>query len=657
MTEGATPAASAEEPAAGGAPGRLDPERSACVLIGVDDYQHLPPLRSVPRNLRDLEKALADPDLWGVPDGRRWVVANPSTHGELTGPIYDAAKLAEDTLLVYYAGHGLLEVRDDQLYLTLPSSVRDRSETSLAYGVLRTILRESRRSVKRQIVILDCCYSGRALETVMAGTATRVPEKRQVEIEGSYVLTSTTESARAMAPPEEAHTAFTGELIAVLTGGDPGNTEQELLTLNQIYRLLKTRLAEKGLPEPQRLDKNGVGDLLFVRNQQGPRPSVQPSPAPARRAVTPLVAAALFLGLLLGAAVGYQVHGWISPGTRTDQIPGPCDAAGRARLLSVSDQLDQPPQNEYLGNPVEGLSALALTGDGSQALVLRDNEPAQVFALDLGPAEALEPAVTGTQLLYGPDGEPFESFDGEGMLVEEGGETILAAAESGPAIRRFGISDGRQIGDPLPLPDAFLPAPGGAAQHERNIESLTATPDGAHLFAGLEGPLVGDADVHGRHQVRIQRYTGEPGGDYALDRQYGYQTEVGLYLVELAAVDENRLLALERGFLTGLGNAIRLYEVDLTDAQDVTGRGLPRNAGDLLARKELLFDMAHCPEGDVVSDEAQPNQILDNVEGMALGPELRGTGNEGRRVLYLVSDDNGRHTQTTRLYSLAVALD
>ncbi|MFF8764281.1 esterase-like activity of phytase family protein [Nocardiopsis dassonvillei] len=641
---------------AGGGRGRLDPARSACVLIGVDAYQNLPDLRSVPRNLKDLDRALADTDLWGVPENRRWVVRNPSLPGELTGPIYDAADKAEDTLLVYYAGHGLLEIRDDQLYLTLSSSVRDRSETSLAYGVLRDILRESRKSVKRQIVILDCCYSGRALDGVMTGNGATVPDKQQIEIEGSYVLTSTTGSGQAKAPPEARHTAFTGELIDILTSGDPGSKQQELLTLNQIYRLLRTRLADKGLPEPQRMDRNGVGDLLFVRNRQGPRPSAPVPAALPRRTMASLAAATLVPGLLLGGLGGYQLREWTDPRFGTAPFPGPCDTHGRARLLDVSDQLDQPPENEHLGSPVEGLSALALTGNGSEALVIRDNEPAQFFTLGLGAPESLAPTVTGMQVLYAPDGESFDAFDGEGLVVENGGESILVAAEHEPSIRRFGTADGGQIGDPLPLPEAFLPAPLGEAQPGRNLESLTATPDGAHLFAGMEGPLFGDADVHGRHQLRIQRYRGEPGGAYALDRQYGYQTEVGLYLAELAAIDENHLLALERGYLGGLGNAIRVYEVNLGAAQDVTGRTLSRNAGDLLAHKELLFDMADCPEGDIVSDETQQNQILANVEGMALGPVMREAPYEGRRVLYLVSDDNGRHTQATRLYSLAVDL-
>ncbi|MGW9553229.1 caspase, EACC1-associated type [Nocardiopsis sp. NPDC055551] len=637
-------------------PGRLDPTRSACILIGVDDYQDLPILRSVERNLDDLKGILTDPDIWGIPNDRIWVVRNPSRAGDLTGPVREAAEQAEDTLLVYYAGHGLLEFGDDQLFLTLTTSVHGHRETSLAYGVLREILRDSRESVKRRIVILDCCYSGKALDGAMAGAGTTVPDKRQVEIEGSYVLTSTTDKEKAEAPPRSVHTAFTGALIDVLAHGDPEVRQEELLTLNQVYALLKRRLLKKGLPEPQRLDENGVGNLFFVRNRQNPPPGPQPAATASRRTMFIAATTALLLGLALGVVSGYQVREWNDPLSGTAPIPGPCDEEGRAQLLAVSDELDQPPQNEYMGSPVAGLSALALTGDDSQALVLRDNEPAQFFTLTLGDAEDLEPTVTGMTALYGPDGEQFDEFDGEGLVIENGGETILVAAEGQPSIRRFGIDDGKQIGDQLPLPESFRPAPDGEAQRGRNLESLTVTPDGNYLYTALEGPLLSDEDVHGRHQLRIQRYRGEPGGEYELDSQYGYRTEVGLYLVELVAINENRLLALERGHLTGLGSSIRVYEVDLGESPDVTGMALRKDTVDLLTQKKLLFDMADCPEGDIVSKQTQPNQILDNVEGMALGPEVEEGPYKGRRTLYLVSDNNGRDAQTTRLYSLAVSL-
>ncbi|WP_026402321.1 esterase-like activity of phytase family protein [Actinomadura rifamycini] len=67
-------------------------------------------------------------------------------------------------------------------------------------------------------------------------------------------------------------------------------------------------------------------------------------------------------------------------------------------------------------------------------------------------------------------------------------------------------------------------------------------------------------------------------------------------------------------------------------------------------RKEPLVDLADCPPSGATAKQPQPDPLLDNVEGMALG----GRAPHGRRVLYLVSDDNGSAAQTTRVYALAV---
>ncbi|MFE3021899.1 esterase-like activity of phytase family protein [Streptomyces sp. NPDC059256] len=636
---------------------RIDPARSACVLIGVDTYESLPDLRSVRRNVEDLDRALGDPGIWGVPDDRRWVVPNPRTPGELTGPIREAVEKAEDTILVYYAGHGLLEL-DDELHLALPASKHGWGETSLAFSVLRGLLLEARGSVKRRVVVLDCCYSGKALGE-MDGEET-VPRRRQIEIEGSYVLTSTTERERAHAPLLKTHTAFTGALLDILQQGDPGHGERETLTLNQIYRLLKDSFAirQPPLPAPQAQDQNGVGDLPFIRNCPRPANHV---PIPSRWSRLRLLLAGAGI-LLTGAGLGVGTTlGWERHASQPRDFPGSCGSQDRAVLLDVSDRLDESGTNEYNGTAIEQLSALALTGEGTEAIAVRDQGGTHVFRLTLGreAPHTLRPEVRHQpRTLYTPEGRDFPKFDGEGLVIERDGRTILVSEERGPSIRRFRLSDGRQLGEPLPLPKVFRPppAPGGRADGTRNLESLTATPDGKHLFAGMEGPLLGDDGKSGAHRVRIQSYRGESGSHYTPSIQYGYPTDQGYYLTELIAVDDTRLLALERGYMNGLGSGVRVYKVDLDGATNVDGQILDTGHEDRLVDKELLFDLASCPPGDLKKRQGQPNPLMENVEGMALGPPITGTY-RGRRALYLVADNNSRpRYQSTRIYSLAVRL-
>lgn len=59
----------------------------------------------------------------------------------------------------------------------------------------------------------------------------------QIEIGGTYTLTSAPANAAALAPLDAPYTVFTGELISLLRTGMPGGPE--LLSLDPIYQRLR----------------------------------------------------------------------------------------------------------------------------------------------------------------------------------------------------------------------------------------------------------------------------------------------------------------------------------------------------------------------------------------------------------------------------------
>jgi hypothetical protein len=352
-------------------------------------------------------------------------------------------------------------------------------------------------------------------------------------------------------------------------------------------------------------------------------------------AVKAILASAAAVILLVPAAPAHATH------------PGDADRAcsTEASLLGFSDALDK---TTFAGTPVAGLSALAVTGR-DRGLALVDNigtTPARVYSVHLA-----RPAITGVTLLTRADGTPYtgSDFDGEGLIAEPGGRTILASSEREPSIRRFRLTDGREIGS-LPVPSRLQVAPAGEAATNQTFEALAATPDHRVIFAGMEGALAGD----GAGNNRIVRYQGRAGGAYRVAGQLAYRTDPGLGLVELVALGGDQLLSVERGFTAGVGNTVRIYQVSATGAPDVTGVASLSTVTDprTWLGKRLIADIANCPPSGATAKQPQPNPLLDNIEAAALG----GTLPDGRRVLRLLSDDNGSATQVTRLYTLAVTI-
>ncbi|HWN34214.1 MAG TPA: esterase-like activity of phytase family protein, partial [Pseudonocardia sp.] len=142
-------------------------------------------------------------------------------------------------------------------------------------------------------------------------------------------------------------------------------------------------------------------------------------------------------------------------------------------------------------------------------------------------------------------------------------------------------------------------------------------------------------------------------GEFGLGAEYGYPVDAGLGVSEIRATGDGRLLVLERGYVPGIGNTIRLYLADPNGASDVSGvQELTQRPPTQLIHKTLLADLGHCPTLGATARERQVNPLLDNVEGLT----VTGRDPDGALRLLLVSDDNQSTDQTTRLYTLTTHL-
>ncbi|MGH3947886.1 MAG: caspase, EACC1-associated type [Pseudonocardiaceae bacterium] len=137
--------------------------QSAAVLIGTWDYAHLPSVRAVRHSIDRMYHLLTGPAVsWPKSDVTR--INNPANAGDLADRLMTAFDGVPDVALFYYVGHGQ-DDHNGELCLGLGGSRPDlhrRATTSLEYRSVREALRHSKASVK--IVILDCCYSGIAVD-------------------------------------------------------------------------------------------------------------------------------------------------------------------------------------------------------------------------------------------------------------------------------------------------------------------------------------------------------------------------------------------------------------------------------------------------------------------------------------------------------------
>lgn len=247
-----------------------DPGASRAVLVGTSHYQHLEQLPAVSNNLQTLAGLMSGPLSLQLPAQHVTVLEDPASADRVVSAVRQAAAEATDTLIVYFAGHGLIDPQGT-LSLALSHTEFGRIETGLPYEWLRQVLLLD-SNAERHVVILDCCYSGLALGRMSASPGLA----DQAAVEGTFLLAAAAETRTALAPVGDTYTAFTGTLVETLTHGIPGGPE--LLDLGTIYRHLHRTLTARGHPVPQARDRNGGAQVALGRNHAAlPAP---PAPAP-----------------------------------------------------------------------------------------------------------------------------------------------------------------------------------------------------------------------------------------------------------------------------------------------------------------------------------------------------------------------------------------
>ncbi|MBO1768538.1 esterase-like activity of phytase family protein [Allobranchiibius sp. GilTou38] len=322
------------------------------------------------------------------------------------------------------------------------------------------------------------------------------------------------------------------------------------------------------------------------------------------------------------------------------------DCPPRARAVGYSDALDKL---NILGAEVGGLSALTYDARRHAYAAIEDHSGDQASRMWFF-RDAAHPQVTGTLTLTQADGTPYTGadFDAEGLAVLPNGD-YLVSSEVEPSIRVFDRS-GREVGQ-LPVPARLHVPPTGEATPNATLEGLSISPDGATIYAAMEGTLSGDVSSTGDAGYRrILVYTKGRYG-YALTRQLGYHVDPGMRISEVAAYGRDGLLVMEAAYEPATGNAIELYAVHTRHARDVSAIGDLGNSPHAVLRKTLVSNVTACPSLGATAKEPQSNPLMDNYEGMTI--ETR----HGRDAqVLLISDDNFSATQTTRLLRLQAAL-
>jgi endonuclease/exonuclease/phosphatase family metal-dependent hydrolase len=354
-------------------------------------------------------------------------------------------------------------------------------------------------------------------------------------------------------------------------------------------------------------------------------------------------------------------------------VPARGDAGGDLPLTRIEflGAASLPTGLPFEGTEVGGLSGLTYDAARGVYYAVSDDSdadpsgrgPVRVYrlAIDLGGGRLAEGAVriAGVTEIFDQDGTAFpgDTVDPEALVLTPGG-TLLFTSEGRvskglpPFVREIGL-DGTPRRE-LPVPSYYRPTEDGGAgvRFNQGFESLTLSPTGVTLFTATEDALAQDGPAAAPGVPSPARLLVWSWPEGRLAGEYLYWTEPVAApavppgeletngLVELLALGETELLALERSFSMGVGFSIRLYRLSLESAENILARErLDDPAAVRPVAKTLLLDL-----GDL-------GVPLDNLEGLAWGPPLP----DGRRSLVMIADNNFNPLQRTLVLAFAVS--
>jgi DNA (cytosine-5)-methyltransferase 1 len=249
------------------------PLDSRAVLIGVPDYQdaRYSSYLSVGNSIVGMYELLVNSGLCGWSEDQVSKIVNPRNSGQLLTQLRQLARGTTGVLLLYFVGHGVMS-EQGELCLAISDTDHDGPDvTGLEYSKIKRMLYRGTTAATR-IVVLDCCYSGRAIGL---GSPAQAQLADLSQVEGVYTLTASDDLADASPGIGDVpRTALTGELLDLLIrDGIPGGPAG--LTLGDIYPHLHNRLASKGLPRPNQRADDHAAAFVFASNTAVPPTSAQ----------------------------------------------------------------------------------------------------------------------------------------------------------------------------------------------------------------------------------------------------------------------------------------------------------------------------------------------------------------------------------------------
>ncbi|MDJ0536135.1 MAG: tetratricopeptide repeat protein [Xenococcaceae cyanobacterium MO_207.B15] len=235
--------------------------RKVALLIGVSEYGEGILSLSAPINdVAAMERVLKNPKMGGFDQVEPIINPEPTAMRLAVQQIFTHLG-KDDLVLLFFSGHGITD-DNNKLYLATKGTSKDfYKATSVPASFIQDISLES--YAKRQVIILDCCYSGAFAEGWQAKSV-GIDLEKELGAEGRVVLTSSTATQPSFQQEGKNLSLYTQYLVEGIETGAAGKKEQGKIYAFELHDYAKAKVQEvKPKQQPGIIiDKEGFNILL-----------------------------------------------------------------------------------------------------------------------------------------------------------------------------------------------------------------------------------------------------------------------------------------------------------------------------------------------------------------------------------------------------------
>ncbi|MDB9524359.1 caspase family protein [Oscillatoria sp. CS-180] len=214
------------------------------LLIGVSNYQNnLSSLPAAIQDINELKRVLKHSEMGNFDEVETLTDADSQTIREAAERVF-SQRHRDDLVLFFFSGHG---IKDEygKLYLAAPETYKDqRGELVRSSAVATSFIQDNmdRSRSKRQVVILDCCFSGAFGDNLTAKDDGVIDIERELGGEGRAILTSSTSSQYSFEQQGADLSIYTRYLIEGIETGLADQDDNGIISTDELHEYAKRKV-------------------------------------------------------------------------------------------------------------------------------------------------------------------------------------------------------------------------------------------------------------------------------------------------------------------------------------------------------------------------------------------------------------------------------